>query len=251
MSRKKIVAGNWKMNKTFLEAIALTDEIIEQSNSSTFIKILIPPFPFIHTISELIKNKSDFFVGAQNLHYQEQGAYTGEVSASALVSVGASYVLVGHSERRTYFNESAEFLKNKISSAIKHQLTPIYCFGETLTERESGQFKEVIEQQLKESLFHLSANEIKNIVLAYEPVWAIGTGRTASTEQAQEVHAFVRQLLKSQYSAEIADSISILYGGSCNSQNAKQLFAMPDIDGGLIGGASLKAADFITITNSF
>jgi len=251
MSRKKIVAGNWKMNKTFLEAIALTDEIIEQSNSSTFIKILIPPFPFIHTISELIKNKSDFFVGAQNLHYQEQGAYTGEVSASALVSVGASYVLVGHSERRTYFNESAEFLKNKISSAIKHQLTPIYCFGETLTERESGQFKEVIEQQLKESLFHLSANEIKNIVLAYEPVWAIGTGRTASTEQAQEVHAFVRQLLKSQYSTEIADSISILYGGSCNSQNAKQLFAMPDIDGGLIGGASLKAADFITITNSF
>jgi len=251
MSRKKIVAGNWKMNKTFLEAIALTDEIIEQSNSSTFIKILIPPFPFIHTISELIKNKSDFFVGAQNLHDQDQGAYTGEVSASALVSVGASYVLVGHSERRTYFNESAEFLKNKISSAIKHQLTPIYCFGETLTERESGQFKEVIEQQLKESLFHLSANEIKNIVLAYEPVWAIGTGRTASTEQAQEVHAFVRQLLKSQYSAEIADSISILYGGSCNSQNAKQLFAMPDIDGGLIGGASLKAADFITITNSF
>ena len=251
MSRKKIVAGNWKMNKTFPEAIELTGEILEQSNSSSCIKIILPPFPFIHAISELTKNKPDFFVGAQNVHDYENGAFTGEISAAALISVGANYALVGHSERRTYFKESAEFLKNKINNAIKHQLTPIYCFGESLSERESGQFKEVIAQQLKESLFHLSADEIKKTVLAYEPVWAIGTGRTASPEKAQEVHAFVRQLVTNQYSFEIANSISILYGGSCNAQNAKQLFSMPDIDGGLIGGASLKATDFVTITNSF
>ena len=251
MSRKKIVAGNWKMNKTLPEAIALTSEILEQANSSTCIKIILPPFPFIHTMSELTKNKTDFFVGAQNVHDHENGAFTGEISAAALTSVGANYVLVGHSERRTYFNESADFLKNKINSALKHQLSPIYCFGESLAERESGQFKEIIAQQLKESIFHLSADEIKNIVLAYEPVWAIGTGRTASPEQAQEVHAFVRQLVKNHYSEDEANRISILYGGSCNAQNAQQLFAMPDIDGGLIGGASLKAVDFVTITHSF
>jgi triosephosphate isomerase len=251
MNRKKIVAGNWKMNKTLPEAIELTGEILEQSNSSSCVKIILPPFPFIHTINALIKNKPDFFVGAQNMHDLDSGAFTGEISAVALTSVGANYVLVGHSERRTYFNESADFLKNKINSALKHQLSPIYCFGESLAERESGQFKEIIAQQLKESIFHLSADEIKNIVLAYEPVWAIGTGRTASPEQAQEVHAFIRQLVKNHYSEDEANRVSILYGGSCNAQNAQQLFAMPDIDGGLIGGASLKAVDFVTITHSF
>ena len=251
MNRKKIVAGNWKMNKTLPEAIALTSEILEQANSSTCIKIILPPFPFIHIMSELAKNKSNFFVGAQNLNDHENGAFTGEISAAALTSVGANYVLVGHSERRTYFNESADFLKNKINSALKHQLTPIYCFGESLAERESGQFKEIIAQQLNESLFHLNDEEIKKVVLAYEPVWAIGTGRTASPEQAQEVHAFVRQLVKNHYSEDEANRISILYGGSCNAQNAQELFAMPDIDGGLIGGASLKAVDFVTITHSF
>jgi triosephosphate isomerase len=251
MMRKKIVAGNWKMNKILPEALLLTKEILEQSNSTTCIKILIPPFPFIYAVSELTKNKSDFFVGAQNLNDHENGAFTGEVSASAISSVGAKFVLIGHSERRTYFNEDATFLKHKISTAIKHQLTPIYCFGESLIQRESGIFREVIQQQLNESLFHLNDEEIKKVVLAYEPVWAIGTGKTASPEQAQEVHCFVREIIKNHYSSEIADAISILYGGSCNAQNAKQLFAMPDIDGGLIGGASLNPNDFVSITNSF
>ena len=250
-NRKKIVAGNWKMNKTFSEAITLTSEILELSKDTNCIKIIIPPFPFIYSIGELIKTKPDFFVGAQNIHDQEQGAFTGEVAASALTSVGARFVLIGHSERRAYFNEEAPFLKNKMNTALKNQLTPIYCFGESLSERESNNHKQAIEKQLRDSCFHLKEHEIKNTVLAYEPVWAIGTGKTASPEQAQEIHHFVRSLIKTQYSAEVAEMVSILYGGSCNAQNASALFSMPDIDGGLIGGASLKANDFIAITASF
>jgi len=251
MKRKKIVAGNWKMNKNFSEALNLTSEILNLSEKTNCIKIIIPPFPFIHAINEILKSKIDFYTGAQNVHDQEQGAFTGEVSASALSSVGAKYILIGHSERRIFFNEDAQFLKNKINTTFKNQLLPIYCFGESLLERESGNYLKVIEKQISEVLFHLQENEILNTVLAYEPVWAIGTGKTASPEQAQEVHQFVRSLIKNQYSIETAESISILYGGSCNAQNAKALFSMADIDGGLIGGASLKAEDFNTITNSF
>lgn len=251
MKRKKIVAGNWKMNKNFSEALALASEILSLSDNSNCIKIIIPSFPFIHAINEIINGKIDFFTGAQNIHDQEQGAFTGEVSASALTSVGAKYVIIGHSERRMFFKEDEAFLKNKINTALKNQLTPIYCFGESLAERESGNYLKIIEKQLKEVLFHLQDEEIIKTVLAYEPIWAIGTGKTASPEEAQEVHHFVRSLIKNYFSTETAESISILYGGSCNAQNAKTLFSMPDIDGGLIGGASLKAHDFITITNSF
>jgi len=250
--RKKIVAGNWKMNKTLPEAIELVENILKANTSAEVYKIFIPPFPFIYPVSKAIeKTASHFFVGAQNLHDKESGAYTGETSLAALTSVGASYVLVGHSERRSYFNESAEFLKNKINTCIAGKITPIYCFGEVLAEREANKHFEIIEQQLNESVFHLSAEEITKVVLAYEPVWAIGTGKTASPQQAQEVHQFIRACLEKKYNKQIADSISILYGGSCNAQNAKELFFMPDIDGGLIGGASLKAEDFVTIINSF
>ncbi len=251
MKRKKIVAGNWKMNKNFSEALALANDILNLSEKTSCTKIIIPPFPFIHAVNEILKSKIDFYIGAQNVHDQELGAFTGEVSASALSSVGAKYVLIGHSERRMFFKEDATLLKNKINVALKNQIIPIYCFGESLAERESGNYLKVIEKQLSEVLFHLQDEEIKKIVLAYEPVWAIGTGKTASPEEAQEVHHFVRSLIKQNYSTETAESISVLYGGSCNAQNAKTLFSMPDIDGGLIGGASLKAQDFISITNSF
>lgn len=249
--RAKIVAGNWKMNKTLGEAVSLTESIVKSTTSSEVQKIIIPPFPFIFSVSEITKSKNNFFVGAQNLHDKENGAYTGEISAPALKSVGATHVLVGHSERRTYFHESAEFLKNKINTALHANLTPIYCFGEQLAEREAGKHFEIIEQQLNESLFHLSAEQITKTTLAYEPVWAIGTGKTASPQQAQEIHQFIRACIEKKYSKEIAITISILYGGSCNAQNAKELFSMPDIDGGLIGGASLKAEDFVSIINSF
>jgi triosephosphate isomerase len=251
MRRIKIVAGNWKMNKNFSEALMLASEIVNLSEKTDCIKIIIPPFPFIYTVNEILKSKNDFYTGAQNVHDQELGAFTGEVSASALSSVGAKYVLIGHSERRIFFKEDKAFLKNKISVALKNQLTPIYCFGESLEERDSGNYLKIIEKQLSEVLFHLQEEEILKIVLAYEPVWAIGTGKTASPEEAQEVHHFARTLINHRYSTETAESISILYGGSCNAQNAKTLFSMPDIDGGLIGGASLKAPDFISITNSF
>ena len=250
--RKKIVAGNWKMNKTLPEAIELSESILNSSCSAVVYKILIPPFPFVYPLAQNIKNNtSNFFIGAQNLHDKECGAYTGEVSAKALKSVGATHVLVGHSERRTYFNETAEFLKNKINTCINEGITPIYCFGEMLTEREHGKHFAIIEQQLNESLFHLSPQQITKTILAYEPVWAIGTGKTASPQQAQEIHQFVRTCLSKKYTKEIATTISILYGGSCNAQNAKELFSMQDIDGGLIGGASLKTEDFVTIINSF
>lgn len=250
--RKKIVAGNWKMNKTLPEAIELVENILKANTSDVVYKIFIPPFPFIYPVSKTIeKTASQFFVGAQNLHDKESGAFTGETSLAALKSVGATYVLVGHSERRSFFNESAEFLKNKINTCIAGNITPIYCFGEVLAEREANKHFEIIEQQLKEAVFHLSAEDIVKVVLAYEPVWAIGTGKTASPQQAQEVHQFIRACLEKKYNKQIADSISILYGGSCNAQNAKELFSMPDIDGGLIGGAALKAEDFVTIINSF
>lgn len=248
--RDKIVAGNWKMNKSLEEALQLVDELDSLTFDSTVKIIVIPPFPFIYSVVNKLE-KSTIKVGAQNCAIQESGAYTGEVAAAMLKSVGASYVVVGHSERRSYFNEQNKDLVEKVNQSLKNNLTPIYCCGELLEERENNNHFKVIESQINEGLFHLSKEEILKSIIAYEPVWAIGTGVTASPEQAQEMHAFIRSLVAQKYNQQIADSISILYGGSCNPKNARELFSLPDVDGGLIGGASLKADDFIAIANSY
>jgi triosephosphate isomerase len=245
--RDKIVAGNWKMNKNLEEALHLVGELDSLKFDSAVKMIVFPPFPFINAIV----GNSKTIVGAQNCATQENGAYTGEVSAAMLKSVGAQYVIVGHSERRSYFNEKNKELAEKINQCLTNNLTPIYCCGELLEEREFNNHFAIIQSQIAEGLFHLSEEQLLKCIIAYEPVWAIGTGVTASPEQAQEIHAFIRSIVAEKYSLETANNISILYGGSCNPKNAKELFALPDVDGGLIGGASLKAEDFIAIANSF
>ena len=252
MSRKKIVAGNWKMNKTLQEAEALVQSILTGSSDEDGItKILFPPFVFIQELASVTKEKKNLAVGAQNCHHLESGAYTGEVSAQALASVGAKYVIIGHSERRIYFNESHEELRQKIELAFKNNLTPIYCVGEKLNERKSNNYFHAVKKQIEEVVFHLSEAQIKKTVLAYEPVWAIGTGETATPEQAQEMHSFIRLAIAEKFGQGVAYETSILYGGSCNAENAKQLFACADVEGGLVGGASLKAAEFLSIIKSF
>jgi len=252
MSRKKIVAGNWKMNKTLQEAEALVKSIVLGCGDNDGVtKILFPPFVFIQTAVSLTKEKSNFFVGAQNCHHLESGAYTGEVGAPAIASVGATYVIIGHSERRIYFNESHEELRQKIEVALKNNLTPIYCVGEKLNERKSNNYFHAVKKQIEEVIFHLSEVQIKKTVMAYEPIWAIGTGETATPEQAQEMHSFIRLAIAEKFGQNVASEISILYGGSCNAANAKQLFACADVDGGLVGGASLKAEEFLSIIKSF
>lgn len=251
MGRKKIVAGNWKMNTSHESAIAIVESILQQSFTQDVEKIIIPPYPFLSDIHQQIKNVAGFKLAAQNCSEFAQGAYTGEVSASMLKSVGCEYVLVGHSERRHYHLENTEQLKLKIEQALLHDLKIIFCFGEKLEERKSSQHFETVRQQLNEVLSTFPIEHIHQLILAYEPVWAIGTGETASPEQAQEMHAFIRVQVASIFSKEAAQNLSILYGGSCNAQNAKQLFACKDVDGGLIGGASLKSEDFCTIINSF
>ena len=248
--RKQIVAGNWKMNTTAEEAKSLTNGIIEGlSNLSLGGKevILSPPFVHLSEVRSLVDNSEGVYVSAQNCHQASSGAFTGEVSAPMLKSMDVGYVILGHSERRTYFGETDALLAEKVVAALDSNLTPIFCIGETLEERESGQYQEVIKRQLTEGLFHLSEDSFSGIILAYEPVWAIGTGLTAEPHQAQEVHAFIRALLSEQYSQEIANKTTILYGGSCKPGNAESLFSQPDVDGGLIGGASLKADDFLAI----
>jgi triosephosphate isomerase len=252
--RKKIVVGNWKMHKSFQEGIDLVNNIISLENikpSDEVLKIIAPPFTNIAAIANQLKSSSDFAVAAQNCHHESSGAFTGEVSSSMIASCGANYVIIGHSERRQYFGETNELLAKKINSALKEKLIPIYCVGEKLEERNSDNHFKIVKQQLEQALFHLLLPEIKNIIIAYEPVWAIGTGVTATIDQAQEMHAYIRNEINSKYSKQVAAELPILYGGSCNAINAKELFACADIDGGLIGGASLKAADFITIINSF
>ena len=249
--RKKIVAANWKMNKTLQEAQTLVKKILLGVSNDDVQKIIFPPTPYITELVALLKESPSFSVGAQNLYHAESGAFTGETSASAIASCGANHVIIGHSERRQYFNETAEQLKQKISLALKHKLTPVYCVGEKLNERESNHYFTAVKNQIQEVLFHLPTNEFKNVIIAYEPVWAIGSGLTATPEQAQEMHAFIRLALTEKQGSDTANEISILYGGSCNAKNAKELFACPDIDGGLIGGASLVAEDFIQIMNSF
>lgn len=248
--RDKIVAGNWKMNKNLEEALQLVNELKVANVDLTPKIIVISPFPFINSIVNTLEN-SPIKVGAQNCSTQDSGAYTGEVSASMLKSVGAQYVVVGHSERRSYFNEQNEGLAEKVNQCLSNGLTPIYCCGELLEERESNNHFKIVESQINEGLFNLSESKMIDTVIAYEPVWAIGTGVTASPDQAQEMHAFIRALIAQKYNQQVADSISILYGGSCNPKNAKELFSLPDVDGGLIGGASLKSVDFIAIANSF
>jgi len=249
--RSKIVAGNWKMNKSYQEGLQLFSEIetlLAKQPSSNAKAIVIPSFIFMADFAKQAKNVA---VGAQNCASEQSGAYTGEVSALMLKSVGAEYVIVGHSERRSYYAETNAVLAKKTEQALQNSMTPIFCIGETLEQRNSNKHLDIIKQQLSEGVFHLSAEQFKKTVLAYEPVWAIGTGVTATSAQAQEIHAFIRKTIKEKYNEEIAESCSILYGGSCNAQNAKELFACPDVDGGLIGGASLKAEDFVKIIHSF
>ena len=252
--RKHIVAGNWKMNCNFNEADDLINSIMEQLEQKELPRetqlIVCPPFPYLEMTTDYA-NDSYFMVGAQNVSDQEKGAYTGEVSAEMLESMEIDYCIVGHSERRAYYGETDQTVAAKVDRLLAHGLKPIVCVGEVLEEREAGRQLDVVKTQVEKGLFHLGAEEMKEVVIAYEPVWAIGTGKTATPEQAQEIHAHIRSLLAAKYGKELAEEISILYGGSCKPSNAKELFACPDIDGGLIGGASLKADDFIAIAKSF
>jgi triosephosphate isomerase len=250
--RKRIVAGNWKMNKSFREAEELVASIADGLTHIVLHHtevILCPPFTYLKMAIEKIRN-SDFSVGAQNMYHEDYGAFTGEISPPMLQSLGVKYCIIGHSERRKYFKENHAFLAKKIAGALKHEIKPIFCCGELLPEREEGKHFEVVQRQLEESLFSLSDKEFCNVVIAYEPVWAIGTGVNATPEQAQEMHAFIRVLISKKYDPFTADNTSILYGGSCNAKNAKELFSQPDVDGGLIGGASLKAEEFLEIVKA-
>jgi len=250
--RKNIVAGNWKMNKTLQEGLALAEELNGALKGATPNCDVVIGTPFIHLASVAAAiDTNKIGVAAQNCADKESGAYTGEISASMVKSTGANYVILGHSERRAYYGETAETLKTKVELALKNELTPIFCIGEVLAEREAEKHFDVVKSQIVDSLFALSAEDFGKLVLAYEPVWAIGTGKTASAAQAQEMHAFIRQTLAAKYGQEVADNCSILYGGSCNAANAKELFSNPDVDGGLIGGASLKVADFKAIIDAF
>lgn len=252
--RNHIVAGNWKMNLSFEDADDLLQNLMDclekWQPAKDELLIVCPPFPYLEMANDFA-NDSYFMVGAQNVNDNENGAYTGEISASMLESMELNYCIVGHSERRQYYGETNAGVAKKVSILLKHNLKPIVCVGEVLDEREAGRHLEVIKQQVQEGLFHLTKDEMKDIVIAYEPVWAIGTGKTATPAQAQEIHAFIRGLLREKYGEEVANDTSILYGGSCKPGNAKELFANPDVDGGLIGGASLNADDFIAIAKSF
>jgi triosephosphate isomerase len=247
--RTPLVAGNWKMNKTLEESEALLTEIAAKRPNTQAEIIVAPPFLNLPAAVRQLQN-SVIGVAAQNMHQANSGAYTGEVSADMLQSVGVNTVILGHSERRSYFGETDELLKEKVDQALQKGMQLIFCFGEELTERQGGTHFEVVERQLRAALFHLSAEKWNQIVLAYEPVWAIGTGETASPEQAQEMHAFIRQLIAQGVNGSVASAVRILYGGSVKPANASEIFSQPDVDGGLIGGASLKADDFVAIISA-
>ncbi|WP_430467657.1 triose-phosphate isomerase [Winogradskyella ouciana] len=248
--RKHIVAGNWKMNNQLSETKALITDLKQQTQTSDAEVMIAPTFTNLWHAFEALRQE-DIEVIAQNMHFAENGAYTGEVSASMLKSVGIQTVILGHSERRAYFNETDESLAKKVDAALNNEMRVIFCFGEELADRKAGKEEAVVESQIKNALFHLGADAFKNIVLAYEPVWAIGTGETATPDQAQDMHAFIRKTLADKYGNDVANSVSILYGGSVKPNNAKEIFSKPDVDGGLIGGASLKAEDFYAIVNAF
>ncbi|RYY55588.1 MAG: triose-phosphate isomerase [Chitinophagaceae bacterium] len=247
--RKQIAAANWKMNLTLQQGETLLDEITAAgiALASNQQVIFAVPSPYLPMAEARLGSFADFDASAQNIYHKESGAYTGEISAAMLVSLGIKFVVIGHSERREYFSESNADLAAKVDIALKHELTPIFCCGEPLEIREKEGQNAYVAKQLEESLFHLSADDIKKVVIAYEPIWAIGTGRTASTEQAQEIHAYLRSVIAKKYSDAVAGEISILYGGSVKAANAVELFSSPDVDGGLVGGASLIPAEFIAI----
>lgn len=248
--RKQIVAGNWKMNLDATQSKVLIEALNQKALPDAVSVVIATPFVHLSTAVKLTQN-SAIDVVAQNMHQASSGAYTGEISASMLQSIGVHTTLLGHSERRAYFHETDEILAQKVDTALANGLQVIFCFGEELDQRKSGSHYDVVSTQLRKALFHLDATQWDQIVLAYEPVWAIGTGETASPEQAQEMHAHIRSVLAAQYDDALAQSISILYGGSVKPANAKDIFAKPDVDGGLIGGASLSADDFVAIVNAF
>lgn len=247
--KKKMVAGNWKMNTDFQEAEDLLysiEDLLADKEPDTNV-VICTPYLFLELATDRSSETELFAVGAQNVSSFEDGAYTGEVSARMLDSIGVSYCIIGHSERRKYFKEDNATLAQKVKMALKYDMAPIFCVGEVLEEREANRHFDVIRQQIEESLFDLDDADFENVIIAYEPVWAIGTGKTATPEQAEEVHAFIRSLVREKYGDDMAEKLYILYGGSCNAKNAADLFAQLDVDGGLIGGASLKAEDFVSI----
>lgn len=250
--RKQIAAANWKMNLTLQQANELLDEIVSKNIvlSQNQEAVFSVPFPYLLLAKDKVKNSEGFFVAAQNCYIKESGAFTGEVSAAMLSSLEIKYVIIGHSERREYFSEDNFTLAKKVDVCLKNNLKPIFCCGESLEIRESETQNKYVETQLKESLFHLDSSLIKNLVIAYEPIWAIGTGKTATAEQAQEMHAHIRNVLSQKYGNEIAQGFSILYGGSVKAGNAKEIFGKKDVDGGLVGGASLNASEFAEIIKS-
>ncbi|MBU2018880.1 MAG: triose-phosphate isomerase [Bacteroidetes bacterium] len=248
--RKKIVAGNWKMNLELEDALNLCKEIAVSTDKSTEVDLMIfPPAIYLYTMSSLPFETLE--IGAQNFYPAEKGAYTGEISITQLSSIGVKTVLIGHSERRAYFGEHSDFLKRKVDSAIENGFNIVFCCGEPLNVREENNEMKFVKSQLIDSLFHLDAKQMEQVTIAYEPVWAIGTGLTATIEQAEEMHSSIRNWLTDAYSIDLSNKISILYGGSCNPDNAKELFACPNVDGGLIGGASLERESFLKIANSF
>ena len=248
--RKKIVAGNWKMHKNAEETEDLLNELIDKLPNDIEAQIIVAP-TFVNRASAVDHLEfTNIGVAAQNMHQNESGAFTGEISAEMLKSIGVNIVILGHSERRAYFHETDTLLAQKVSTGLKHDMTIIFCFGEELKDRQNKQHFNIVENQLRDGLFHLENKDWEQIILAYEPVWAIGTGETASPEQAQEMHEFIRETIRKRFGSDVAEDVSILYGGSVKPDNAKEIFSKPDVDGGLIGGAALKATDFAAIVNS-
>ena len=247
--RKQIAAANWKMNLTLEQAGTLLSDIVEKDIpvSANQEVIIAVPFPYLVLTQEKLAHLERYQIAAQNCYSKPSGAYTGEVSAAMIASCGASFVIIGHSERREYFHEDYEILTEKIDECLINNLKPIFCCGESLEIREAGTQNEFVEEQINKSLFHLTAEQMTNFIIAYEPIWAIGTGKTASADQAQEMHAHIRNVLNKKYGSEVADTVSILYGGSVKANNAEEIFGRPDVDGGLVGGASLNANEFETV----
>lgn len=250
--RKQIAAANWKMNLTLEQAEQLTDDLAATGYTlgNDQQAIFAVPFPYLIKVQDKLKNKPNVYVAAQNCAATKNGAYTGEVSTEMLESIGIQFVLVGHSERREYYHETNSILAEKVNRAFENNIKPVFCCGEPLNIREAGTQNSYVETQLRESLFHLSKEQLQDFIIAYEPIWAIGTGRTAGSQQAQEMHAHIRNIIAAQFGDTIANDVSILYGGSVKASNAAELFAQPDVDGGLVGGASLVAAEFAAIINS-
>lgn len=250
--RKEIAAANWKMNITFPQAETLIEDLLEQNHQLNGHRMVIlgVPFPYLKMAQDKVRDNDNYHIAAQNMHHEVSGAFTGEISAEMLHSIGVEFVILGHSERREFCGETNENLAKKIDLALEYDIKPIFCCGEPLYVREAAKEEEYVEKQIRESLFHLSTSQIQNFVIAYEPIWAIGTGKTATDEQAQEMHSFIRGLIAGKYGMDAANTVSILYGGSIKSSNAKAIFEQHDVDGGLVGGASLIAADFGTIIDS-